>query len=52
MSNHICDPPDDLPEHSCPVSRGEDQQEATADEDDASKLHVTEHHFVHKDVIG
>ena len=45
----------DLPgylfEYSSPVGRGEDQQEPKADEDDASQLHVTEHHTVHHDVI-
>ena len=52
MPTLIGDLPNDLPEHSRPVGRGQDQQETTADEDDASKLHVTEHNFVHKDVIG
>ena len=46
------DPPDDPPKYGHPVARGEDQHEPTADEDDASQLHVTEHHTVHHDVVS
>ena len=33
---------DDAPDNVCPVSRGEHDNEATADDDDTGKLHTTE----------
>ena len=46
----------DLPhgplEYVCPICWGKDQDEATADEDDAGQLHVTKHNSIHHDVIS
>ena len=44
--------PDNMLEYDIPVGRREDQEEPSADEDDPSQLHVTEHHSVHQYVIG
>ena len=44
--------PDDPPKYGHPVARGEDQHEPTADEDDASQLHVTELHSILHDVVS
>ena len=44
--------PDDLLEYDIPVGRGEDHEEPGTDEDNPGQLHVTEHHFVHHDVVG
>ena len=38
--------PDDVPDHFCPVGRGEDKDEAAAGDDDTGKLHAGEDYSV------